>query len=207
MIDNIINDVNNYYSEKILSFGATPKGVDWNGIESQEKRFQQLTKVIEKENNENYTLLDYGCGFGSLLSYLETNNFTSIRYVGYDISDEMLKKAKEEHDSQGTWVNTLDENLKYDYVVASGLFNVKLNQNILDWENYVINTLDKINSISSKGFAFNILTSYSDHEFLKDYLYYASPEYYFKHCKLNYSKQVSLLHDYDLYEFTIIIRK
>jgi len=206
MSSNIIQDIKKYYTEKVITHGATPQGVDWNGIESQEKRFEQLLKLIDREINENYTLLDYGCGFGSLFSYLKNNNI-SIRYIGYDISNEMLKKAIEIFDKQATWLNVLDKNFKSDYVVASGLFNVRLNQNLLDWEKYVIKTLDKINKIAKKGFAFNLLTSYSDQEFMKNYLYYASPEYYFKHCKLKYSKQVSLLHDYDLYEFTIIIKK
>jgi hypothetical protein len=119
----------------------------------------------------------------------------------------MLRKARELNHKNATWINHLDTNTKADYVLASGLFNVRLKQSIQDWEKYILDTLDTINNIARKGFAFNILTSYSDKEFMKDYLYYASPEYFFKHCKLNYSKQVSLLHDYGLYEFTILVRK
>jgi hypothetical protein len=58
-----------------------------------------------------------------------------------------------------------------------------------------------------KGFAFNCLTSYSDPERMRDDLYYGDPCYYFDLCKRLYSPQVSLLHDYGLWEFTIIVRK
>ncbi len=102
---------------------------------------------------------------------------------------------------------TLEETRTYDYVIANGIFNVKLKKSAAEWEDYIIDTLDKINELCTKGFSFNLLTSYSDKEFMKDYLFYAEPEWLFNHCKLNYSKEVALLHDYKLYEFTILVRK
>jgi hypothetical protein len=38
-------------------------------------------------------------------------------------------------------------------------------------------------------------------------LFYADPCVYFDLCKRRYSRQVALLHDYGLYEFTLIVRK
>ena len=52
-----------------------------------------------------------------------------------------------------------------------------------------------------------VLTSYSDREYMKNHLYYASPEEIFKYCKLNFSNNVLLDHSYDLYEFTIFVKK
>ncbi|MFX7953370.1 class I SAM-dependent methyltransferase, partial [Acinetobacter baumannii] len=57
------------------------------------------------------------------------------------------------------------------------------------------------------GFSFNCLTSYSDEDRKRDYLYYADPCQLFDLCKRRYSRQVALLHDYGLYEFTILVRK
>jgi SAM-dependent methyltransferase len=203
----IIEEVNKYYTEKVLEHGPTPKGVDWNGEHSQQIRFKQLVSLInEEESYKNPSVLDFGCGFGSLLSYFKKNEL-NLDYIGYDISQEMLKQAKIIFPNDGSWISSLPDNLNVDYVIASGLFNVKQEQSQIEWENYIFNTLDLINKISIKGFSFNILSTYSDVEFMKNYLYYASPELFFKHCKLNYSKQVAILHDYDLYEFTLIIRK
>ena len=208
MIERIIEDVRKYYSEKIVEHGPTPQGVDWNGAESQNNRFRQLLNLINNDNNQldNFSLLDFGCGYGSLLSYLKKNGL-KCNYFGYDISLEMLNQANLIFPNEGRWINNLSENIKVDFVVASGLFNVKQDVNPIAWEKYIFETLDVINSISIKGFSFNILSSYSDEKFMKDYLYYASPELFFKQCKLKYSKQVAILHDYNLYEFTIIIRK
>jgi len=67
-LNSIIKSIDHYYSSKVTEFGATPKGVDWNSLESQEIRFKQLCHVINVEND--FSVLDYGCGFGSMYNYL-----------------------------------------------------------------------------------------------------------------------------------------
>ena len=93
-----------------------------------------------------------------------------------------------------------------DYVVASGVFNVKLTAGSKAWEAYMHQTLDTMASLATRGFAFNALTSYSDSDKRRDDLYYADPRYWFDHCKRTYSRFVTLIHDYPLYEFTILVR-
>ena len=48
---------------------------------------------------------------------------------------------------------------------------------------------------------------YADAERKRPDLYYADPLALFDHCKRRYSREVALLHDYGLYEFTMIVRK
>ena len=72
---------------------------------------------------------------------------------------------------------------------------------------YVESTLDVLDRTSRLGFAFNCLTSYSDAAYMRPNLYYANPGQLFDLCKRRYSSQVALLHDYGLYEFTILVRK
>ena len=67
--------------------------------------------------------------------------------------------------------------------------------------------LDRLNALSARGFAFNMLTKYSDAERMRSDLYYADPCFLFDYCKKRYARRVSLLHDYPLYEFTMIVRK
>lgn len=206
MNSKIIKGVKEYYAEKINQHGNTSLGVDWNSKESQYLRFEQLCKVIDV--NKNFSVLDYGCGYAELINYLDSN-FTEYKYIGYDISEEMITKAHELFSGhQSIELNTEVTVTKLDYVVASGIFNVKLN--LADeqvWLKYIIDTLDSFDKLSTKGFSFNALTSYSDIEYKKDYLYYADPLFIFDYCKKNFSKNVALLHDYQLYEFTIIVRK
>ena len=94
-----------------------------------------------------------------------------------------------------------------DYGVASGIFNVRLGRSDGEWRSYLEATLDVLDKTSRIGFSFNCLTAYSDLGKMKDYLYYADPGALFDLCKRRYSRDVALLHDYGLYEFTILVRK
>ncbi len=94
-----------------------------------------------------------------------------------------------------------------DYALASGPFNVKLGTPEADWKSYVHNCLDELNALGRLGFAFNLLTAYSDLDRQRPDLYYADPCEYFQLCKTRYSRNVALLHDYNLHEWTILVRK
>ena len=69
------------------------------------------------------------------------------------------------------------------------------------------NSFRRFNDLSRKGFASNFLTKYSDANKMQADLYYADPLYLFDYCKRIFSKNVALLHDYRIYDFTILVRK
>ncbi len=205
-MNNIHKNINSYYTNKINEHGATPEGVDWNGEESQDIRFEQLSKVIK---NEKFSISDIGCGYGKYCEYLKSN-YKSFIYKGYDLSFEMIKNAKNIYSNQNIeflHIDNLDQITTSDYSIASGIFNVKMEHNEAEWLSYILHTLENINKKSEKGFSFNMLTKYSEKEYMRDDLYYADPLFFFDYCKRNFSRNVSLNHDYNLYEFTIIVTK
>jgi len=63
--------------------------------------------------------------------------------------------------------------------------------------------------LCSKGFSFNMLTRYSDADRMaqRPDLFYGDPLFFFDFCKCEFSRNVALLHDYGLYDFTILVRK
>ena len=121
----------------------------------------------------------------------------------------MIAKAAELHAGmqEVAFVGKAQDLSEADYTIASGIFNVKLQASSTEWEKYVLRTLEKISSLSKRGFAFNVLTKYSDTDLQRPDLYYADPLFLFDYCKTTFSRFVSLLHDYPLYEFTLLIRK
>jgi SAM-dependent methyltransferase len=205
-VQNILTEISDYYSTKITTFGATPQGVDWNGAFSQTTRFEQLAKIIAPA--ESFSIYDLGCGYGALYDYLNVH-YKNFTYTGLDISEEMILAAQRRDQSNNTakyiLANEPQENA--DYGIASGIFNVRLERSDDEWYNYLETTLDLLDRTSNRGFAFNCLTSYSDLDKMRDYLYYADSCKVFDLCKRKYSKEVALLHDYGLYEFTILVRK
>jgi hypothetical protein len=198
-----------YFQDKLDRFGLTPRGVDWNSVEAQELRFAQLARVISPASSGGaYSLLDYGSGFGALYDFLHGMG-QDVRYTGFDFVPAMVEKGREAHpaDANCTFTTRLEEVGEVDYVVASGIFNIRLETSESEWQQYVTQILEQMNHLGRKGIAFNMLTSYSDAEYMKPHLYYADPCFYFDFCKRRFSRSVALLHDYGLYDFTILVRK
>jgi SAM-dependent methyltransferase len=203
--DLITAKVARYYSDRLREHGATAGGVDWNSEESQTLRFAELAKLLPLR--ETYSVVDYGSGYGAMVAFLEGRG-DDFDYQGFDISSDMIDRARRDHGSPRRRFTTSETELRpADFAVASGIFNVKLDTAVDDWTSYVMDTLERIDRLGSRGFAFNMLTSYSDPDRMRSDLFYGDPLHFFDHAKRAFSKQVALLHDYGLYEFTILVRK
>jgi SAM-dependent methyltransferase len=201
-----LQQIEQYYTGKLRAHGVMPQGVDWNSPESQRLRFEQLLKVCDA--GQPFSINDYGCGYGALLDYMSSGGL-QFNYHGLDLSSAMIEKAREAHrDTTQCDFRSANESLApADYSVASGVFNVKFDVERAAWQEYVLATLHTLADLSEKGFAFNVLTSYSDSERMRPDLYYADPCFFFDYCKRNFSRNVALLHDYGLYEWTMLVRK
>ena len=194
--------VADYYTGKLREHGPTHQGVDWNSAESQELRFEQFLRIVP--GDAPVSVLDYGCGYGAFAEYLEAQGVELAAYTGYDVSDEMVATARE----RSRWAFTTDrgELAPAGVTVASGVFNVRVDTDEETWRDYTLETIGVLAALSRRGLGFNMLTRYSDPERMTDRLYYGDPAFYFDWCKRNLSRQVALLHDYGLYEFTILVR-
>jgi len=194
-----------YYSRTVAEHGPTPRGVDWNSLESQTLRYDQLLKILEGRARSR--LLDYGCGYGGLLDHM-TRLGLDVAYHGFDSSEAMIAQATAHHVARPSPFTKDDSSLvPTDYVVASGVFNVKLDTPEASWHEYMLEVVDRVAALALKGFAFNALSLYSDADKRRADLHYADALFWFDHCKRRYSRFVSLLHDYPLYEFTILVRR
>lgn len=201
----MLGDVRRYYDDKLKLHGATAQGVDWNSAESQRLRFSELMKVCREP--DGFSINDYGCGYGALLDFLIEHGY-EFSYAGFDLSPRMIATARKLHGATDAIFMSDESSLQSaDYTVASGIFNVRLKTKTTEWEDYVLATLDSFDRLSTKGFAFNLLTRYSDSALMRPDLYYADPLFLFDYCKNKYSRLVSIIHDYPLYEFTVLVRK
>jgi hypothetical protein len=141
------------------------------------------------------------------VAYLDKEGH-DVRYRGFDVSASMLEHARREYEARPDvlFVGSESELEPTDYTVASGIFNVRLDVPNEEWRRYILETLGALARLSESAFAFNMLTSYSDADKMRPDLYYGDPVFFFDHCKRHYSRNVALLHDYGLYEFTMIVR-
>ncbi|HRI79075.1 MAG TPA: class I SAM-dependent methyltransferase [Cyclobacteriaceae bacterium] len=203
------SEVSSFYLGKLKEHGPSSKGVGWKDDNAQEIRFRQLIKIIDTP--DSFTINDLGCGTGEILRLLDKEFPNRYKYHGYDILEEMITNARQLfpegpsiHFSQFDHYNQIRP---ADFTVASGIFNVKNSVSDEVWQAFIIETIQMMAKSSVKGFSFNALTKYSDRQFMRPDLYYSDPLLLFDYCKKNFSRNVALLHDYEIYDFTILVRK
>lgn len=203
-----LKKIKTLYSDNLNKFGVQSKAVGWKTTDCQELRFKQICKLFQGTLTP-FELLDYGCGFGSIASYIhQKSEFKLSAYHGYDISKEMLDEARHnlaQENFQVKLFNDPEITTQADYGVVSGTFNVKFDATKDDWKNFISRVLNSLNSNCRKGFAFNLLSTYVDWQ--EPHLFYGDPCFWFDFCKTHFSKQVTLLHDYPLWEWTILVKK
>ncbi len=193
------------YTESLEKHGTGAMGVGWHDATSHKLRFEKLAEVIEPEGT-SVSVNDLGCGYGAFYEYFLDHGVRLSHFRGYDISENMLGEARRRINAPNTeFVRAAKLDQGADYSFASGIFNVRMENDEGSWKKHVLTTLANMNEFSTRGFAFNLLTSYVDYR--EDHLFYGDPLFFFDHCKRRYSPQVVLLHDYPLWEWTILVRK
>lgn len=201
-----LSKIEKLYSQNLEKFGIDSKSVGWNSPESQTLRFEKLMSVVEEPVHESFSMNELGCGYGELYKFCEAKNYRLKQFNGYDISEKMIDAAKKYINNSNVKLYKESKIItKADYTITSGIFNVKFEELGANWESYIKETLKNMFENSEKGMAFNLLSKYVDFE--AENLYYADPLFYFDYCKRELSKYVNLLHDYKLYEWTIIVKR
>ncbi|MFZ1547918.1 MAG: class I SAM-dependent methyltransferase, partial [Candidatus Nitrotoga sp.] len=132
----LIDEVATYYSNKLAEHGETPRGVDWNGEESQILRFTLLARVIE--SGKPYSVNDLGCGYGALFDYLRQRP-EPVDYRGIDVSSDMVTAAQARHQgvNNACFVVSDRPDRVADYGIASGIFNVRQERSDDEWRRYM----------------------------------------------------------------------
>ena len=206
---NDLTPIRDYFSMRFAQNGQDASGVDWNSAYAQETRFEQLAKVILPE--KPFTVLDFGCGYGAMAEWFRRVGLDFDHYYGYDIVEASLEAGRERYreDPKVSFCKSMDEIPVCDYLVASGVFNIKMDADYERWTDYVIGSLEDFNAKTSRGFSVNFLTSYSDADRMAERpdLYYADPCRIFDYCRRHFSRNVALLHDYKIWDFTLLVRK
>jgi len=201
----ILRRISDYYTAKLDEFGDTPQGVDWNSSDAQDVRFTQILSVCE--GDPSFRINDVGCGYGALVHRIDALP-GCIGYTGYDVAPAMVDAARRRYRDRGglRFTSSPDDVPVAHYSVASGIFSVKGDVDAESWLVHVHGTIDLMRERSERGFTFNALTAYSDPSLMRPDLYYADPHALFAWCYRRYSRNVALLHDYGLWEFTIRVR-
>lgn len=155
---NTISRINSYYIDKITKENPSYKIHGWESQDAQNIRFNVLYNAVKLKG---LSLLDVGCGVGSLLDYLNTKR-VKVSYVGIDILKEMVLLAKERHSDslflhQNIFTDNPFPNGSFDVVFASGIFNLDLGNN----EKFMQEAISLFGKLASKYIVFNCLSTSS----------------------------------------------
>ena len=86
------------YDMRLKRFGARPEGVFWLDEKGQRLRFDILSRIMEGAGG-SVIVNDLGCGYGAFFQFLKDRPVLKDGlYLGYDISESMVEKAKRLND-------------------------------------------------------------------------------------------------------------
>lgn len=203
-VSNALAAVERLYSTGLTEHGARPRAVGWRDGSSQQLRFAKLAQLLPRTGAGPITVNDLGCGYGSLFGFLDAmDGVDLVGYYGYDISEPMLVQARQATDARAEFLLSSEPIRDADYSFASGPFNVKGGCSDAAWQTYVREAVLRLAEKSRRGFAFNLMTTFVD--FRVEELFYADPCAFFEFCKREISPDVTLVHDYPLFEWTMLV--
>jgi hypothetical protein len=204
----LLQDVETLYTGSLQRHGMHSMGVGWRDDAGHRLRFDKLVQLLIPEHDGPFTINDLGSGYGAMFRYLDERfGKRLLHYHGYEISDAMIEacRAYVGTDLRITIHKSSVPEQVADYSFVCGTFNVKLQARDDEWDAYVKQAILQLAQASTRGFAFNLFTTYVDWK--EPHLFYADPGHYFDFCKRNVSRKVALLHDYPLFEWTMVVQK
>lgn len=201
---NHLNQVDQYYTTLFTRFGVDPRGVDWNGNESQQMRFEAFESIVVESSD--LQVCDFGCGYGALATFLLSRGFSG-QYLGIDLSAAMIKAAQEIHrGNPNSSFEVGDRPKSADVIVASGTFNVIPDGARDHWTKIVWDMIEQMWSLATLGIAFNLLLPPSPPFAVRSNLFTCNPNEVISGLEA-WGARVSVAEGYGLHEATYIARK
>jgi SAM-dependent methyltransferase len=170
MPDRAVESVVAFYEETLGRHGpASARGVRWPSADLQARLFEGLMACGPWDGA---SVADVGCGVGDLLAYLEDRGL-EVRYWGCDLAPAMVAAARRKHpEARARFVvrDIARRGLprRFDYVVASGTFNVRGE----DHEAHVRRTVAAMYAACRRAVAFNVLAPRPAGDLQGEYLEY-----------------------------------
>lgn len=188
-----------YYRRKLAEHGPGAAGMDWRDRASQHLRFEVIARYLDWTAPPR--VLDVGCGDGEFLAYCRARGL-ELDYSGIDVCPEMVATCCDRFGGPiaavGTTAGLGAES--YDFVIASGTFNVRQLTPEATWREYVHRSIREMFAAAKRGIVLNLMTTHVDYRY--DHLYYAGAEELDLLAVESLSRHFVIDHSYPLYEQT-----
>lgn len=202
------------HKASIEQYGYQPQALFWSSREIQQIRFHKLCEILSiKQNQQACSVLDVGCGFGDLNTYLQQQGFDAD-YLGIDLSEDMVQSARFQH--AGIQVQTGDlfdlnpAAESYDYVFLSGALNEVVETDIEGTAEhkgrYAKAVIARMYRTCRKGVAFNLLDARHAWVRSRPDLQSFFPDEMVEYCR-SFAHKVSWVDGYLDNDFTVYLYK
>jgi len=182
------------------SFGYSPESLSWASRGVQKVRFKVLSEIGIAAHD---SLLDVGCGFADLYSWLSGHELP-VAYTGIDLSPEILATAKQINPELALLHGELFDfdwpPGSFDWVVLSGTLNWELK----DEGAYARRVIRRMFGLCRKGVAFNLLDRNDFDAAMLNEMTAFEPQEVLAFCR-QLSADCRLRNDYLAGDFTIYI--
>ena len=194
--------------EDLLKHGDSFRGAGYTKSAAEAAERYAVMLGVVRELEEPVTLLDFGCGLGHLLDFIDREpRYRHVKYTGLDLSPKYLEAAKARRpDGDFMLLDVLqsDEELhQFDYVIMNGLFNFR---GRIDWPS-MLEYWQRLTAVAFKhcrrGLAFNVMSTLVDWE--RNDLFHLPFDAMAGHVSRNLSRHFVARHDYGAYEYTTYV--
>ncbi len=146
------------HRDALLRHGWHPNALYWSSLSVQETRFAVLAEVGLQAGD---CLLDVGCGFGDLATFLHGRGH-DIAYTGIDLSPELVAAGRERFPGidlrEGDLFGVDPMPQSFDVLMLSGA----LNEGLGDGGDYACRVIERLYQSCRRAVAFNLLDARND---------------------------------------------
>jgi len=173
----------------------------WGSEQSQQKRFMAFKNLFL--SNQDFSVLDLGCGMAHFYDFLIKNGFKNIKYIGVDINEKLLNGCIQDYPEhifiKGSVEDVIEQDIRFDYLVASGLYNLGNSED--EVRAFFLEQFSTLYENINIGFAVNFLSVNSPSP-SEDSVYH-HPETMMNACMEKFGNNICLMHNYLPHDFTI----
>jgi len=137
------------YSKYIEKYSKNqPECVGW--LDGSKNALIRNQKIYEVGIGDNDSVLDIGCGVAHLYEFLKMGGWNG-EYLGVDPNKKAIDMIDEDINAMHGTIEDLPDFMKYDWVIANGVFNLGLKEEHSFW------IIENMISHANKGIIFNML--------------------------------------------------
>ena len=190
------------HRDSLAQYGCSPQTLFWATRGIQKVRFRVLADIGIARGD---SLLDVGCGFGELSSWLASHAL-AVDYTGLDLSPDIIGRARSMHPDAtlmcGELVDFDFAPLSFDWVMLSGMLNWQLH----DDGAYARRVIERMYALCRFGVAFNLLDArHPEMQGMHDLVAF-DPEQILEYCA-GIATDCQYRGDYLSNDFTIYMRR